>query len=191
MTLGRKVGMVLAVLVMVLASASVLSPILTKCPIPSEGKAQSSNGLNPLQARNPANSSSSFSTTIPPIKNSVSIGPTGTITRRSDNQSVWLWDINIIDKDWLGGKSKPATVLKLKFTVKPNNLTQILYTDNVSAGVENFNQGYLYNGENITSTEFLDLQTEITQIPVHASIGRMENAVTRPITPPTGEEPTG
>jgi len=133
-----------------------------------------------------SNPDPTFSTTIPEIKNSVSVRPTGTITRRSDNQPVWVWDLNIISKDWLGGKSKPATVLKLRFTVRPNDLTKILYTDNVSAGVENFNQDYLYNGENITNTEFLDLQTEITEIPVHASIGQLENAVTRPITPPVG-----
>jgi len=138
------------------------------------------------QANSGSSSDPAFSTTIPEIKNSVSIQPTGTITRRSDDEPVWVWNLNVIDKDWLGGKSKPATVFKLRFTVKPNDLTKILYTDNVSAGVENFNQGYLYNGENITSTEFLDLQTEITEIPVHASIGQLENAVTRPITPPTG-----
>jgi len=138
------------------------------------------------QAGSSPNPDPTFSTTIPEIKNSVSIRPTGAITRRSDNEPVWVWNLNVIDKDWLGGKSKPATVFKLRFTVKPNDLTKILYTDNVSAGVENFNQDYLYNGENITSTEFLDLQTEIAEIPVHASIGQLENAVTRPITPPTG-----
>jgi len=81
------------------------------------------------QANSGSSSDPAFSTTIPPIKNSVSIRPTGTITRRSDNQPVWLYDLNIISKDWTGGKSKPATVLKLEFTVKPNDLTTIVQSE--------------------------------------------------------------
>jgi len=123
-----------------------------------------------------------FSTTIPGIKNSVSIEPTGTITRRSDNQPVWVWNLNVIDKDWLGGKSKPATVLKLKFTVKPNDLTSIVLSGDVSA----FNENYRYLGRDITLSEITDLYSDVTEIPVHASIGALENSATRPITPPTG-----
>jgi len=123
-----------------------------------------------------------FSTTVPPIKNSVSVRPTGTITRKSDNQPVWLWDLNIIDKDWLGGKSKPATVLKLKFTVKPNNLTPIIQSENENR----FNESYRYCGRDITHSEIVDLCSDLAEMPVHASIGQLENSVTRPITPPTG-----
>jgi len=134
------------------------------------------------QANSSSNPDPTFSTTIPEIKNSVSIRPTGTITRRSDNQPVWLWDINIISKDWTGGKSKPATALKLRFTVKPNELTDVILSENVSA----FNENYRYLGRDITLSEIADLYSDITEIPVHASIGALENSATRPITPPTG-----
>jgi len=134
------------------------------------------------QASSSSNPDPTFSTTIPEIKNSISIQPTGTITRRSDNQAVWLWDLNIIDKDWTGGKSRPATVLKLEFTVKPNDLTSIVLSENVSA----FNENYRYLGRDITLSEIADLYSDLTEIPVHASVGQLENSATRPITPPTG-----
>jgi len=134
------------------------------------------------QANSGSSSDPAFSTTIPPIKNSVSIQPTGTITRRSDNEPVWVYDLNIISKDWIGGKSKPATVLKLKFTVRPNELTDVI----LSGDVSKFNENYRYRGRDITLSEISDLYSDITEIPVHASIGQLENAVTRPITPPVG-----
>jgi len=176
---GRKIGTMLVALAVLSLVASLLAPVSTNHPTPRREKTQSSGTTNPLQAAKPS-SRSTFSTTIPPIRNSVSVRPTNTITRRSDNQPVWLYDLNIKSKEWLGGK--PAEVLKLKFTLKPNDLTSIISSENVSA----FNENYRYCGRKITLSEITDLYSDLTEIPVHASIGCLENAVARPITPPTG-----
>jgi len=52
--------------------------------------------------------------------------------------------------------------------------------------VSAFNENYRCRGGKITLAEISDLYSDITEIPVHASIGALENSATQPITPPTG-----
>jgi len=101
---------------------------------------------------------------------------------------VWVWDMNVIQENVLGRfrKSGPASVYKIQFTVKPNNVTRAVEGayENLDASI--FNSDYYYRGREADLTDISALENELEEIPVHASVGSFENAVTRPITPPTG-----
>jgi len=101
---------------------------------------------------------------------------------------VWVWDMNVIQENVLGRfkKSGPASVYKVQFTVKPNDVTRAVEGayENLDASI--FNSDYYYKRREADLTDISALENELEEIPVHASVGSFENAVTRPITPPTG-----
>ena len=91
----------------------------------------------------------------------------------------WVCDIETISEESLEKQGVFSKRIKIKFIVKPNDLTYIIRDNRIT----DFNASYRFKGKDITQTGLDELKNDLISIPITSAKGTLDDTKTRPISP--------